>query len=72
MHSLNSMAGIKRYRIQDDVPLTISGEAAGAETPSGGELDNGTLKPAAQSWVVVTMACATLVRMMSRIFRSSR
>lgn len=34
MHSLNSMAGIRKYRIHDELPITLNSEGAPLEVVS--------------------------------------
>lgn len=75
MHSLNSIAGIKRYRIQDEIPIAIDdtgngpGEIAGVGQDSGGKVGE-KVELTSRSRMIVAVACATLVRITSRIYKS--
>lgn len=75
MHSLNSVAGIRRYRIQDEIPIAIDdtgngpGEIAGVGHNSGDKVGEEVELPS-RSRMMVAVTCATLVRIASRIYKS--
>lgn len=75
MHSLNSIAGIRRYRIQDEIPIAIddtgngAGEIAGVGQNSGDKIGE-EVELTSRSRMIVAVACDTLVRISSRIYKS--
>jgi hypothetical protein len=72
MHSLNSIAGIRKYRIQDEIPdgfgcgmTGISPKSVGATKKNQRELDKETAGS-------MSIACTSLARIASRIFSRLR
>ncbi|WP_133160935.1 hypothetical protein [Pseudomonas laurylsulfativorans] len=72
MHSLNSIAGIRKYRIQNEMPdgfgcgmAGISPKPVGATQKNQRELDKETAG-------IMSIACTSLARIVSRIFSRLR
>jgi hypothetical protein len=68
MHSLNSIAGIRKYRLQDEMPdgfgcgmAGISPQPVGTTQKKQRELDRETAG-------IMLIACSSLARIASRIF----
>lgn len=72
MHSLNSVAGIRKYRIQDEVP---DGFGCGMAGISLKPVDAALINQRESNEIpegMVSLACASLGRIASRIFSRLR
>ena len=69
MHSLNSMAGIREYRIHDELPITLSSEDASLEVVSVRGEESEKLKEKRTLLSFFVRVRAILLRVVSYFFR---
>lgn len=72
MHSLNSIAGIRKYRIQDEMPDGFGCGMAGISPNPVGEIPKIQRKLDEEAAGIVSVACTSLARAASRIFSRLR
>lgn len=68
MHSLNSMAGIRKYRIHDEVPITLSSEDASLEVVSVRGEEGEKLNKKRNLFTFFVRVRAILIRVVSHFF----
>lgn len=69
MHSLNSMAGIRKYRIHDELPITLSGEDASLKVVLAKGEESEKLKDKRTLLSFFVRVRAILLRIVSYVFR---
>ena len=69
MHSLNSMAGIRKYRIHDELPITLSSEETLLEAVSARAEESQKLKEKRSLLSFFVRVRAISLRVVSYVFR---